>query len=156
MVRSVGAQSLPDPVEVLRGIAEEAGIVKPNRKAFRIDAAKLRDVVLKLRQVYGEDGVYLATIVGVDLPEENTIEVNYFIHLIPRGETIVLRTKTNRDDPRLPTLIDILPGALAGECETYDLLGVVFEGNPYLRRAFFVPQEVASQGIYPLRKDAAV
>ena len=84
------------------------------------------------------------------------IEINYFINIITLKQTIALRTRVPRDNPRIPSLLDLLPGALAGECETYDLLGVIFEGNQYLRRTFFVPIDVAQQGIYPLRKDAKV
>ncbi|MEM4663888.1 MAG: NADH-quinone oxidoreductase subunit C [Desulfurococcaceae archaeon] len=53
-------------------------------------------------------------------------------------------------------MIDIIPGLLAGERETYDLLGVVFNGNPLLKRGFFVATDVAEQGKYPLRKDSGV
>ncbi|HDJ83527.1 MAG TPA: NADH-quinone oxidoreductase subunit C [Desulfurococcaceae archaeon] len=130
--------------------------MKPNRKIFHIEASKIRDVVKRLIDVYGAESLYLSTIVGVDKPNENVIEINYFINIITLKQTIALRTRVPRDNPRIPSLLDLLPGALAGECETYDLLGVIFEGNQYLRRTFFVPIDVAQQGIYPLRKDAKV
>jgi len=148
-------EGAPDPAEVLKEYASKIEAMKPNRRVFIIDAAKLREVYAKLLDVYGEEGVYLSTLVGVDRPEQNIIELNYFIHIIPRGETIVLRTYVNRQDPRIRSLAG-LTGTLSGEFETYDLLGVVFEGNEWLRRGFFVPADVVEKGVYPLRKDAKV
>ncbi|MEM1833075.1 MAG: NADH-quinone oxidoreductase subunit C [Desulfurococcaceae archaeon] len=45
---------------------------------------------------------------------------------------------------------------MSGECETHDLLGVVFKGNPYLKRGFFVPKDIVDLKEYPLRKDSKV
>jgi len=142
--------------DVLKEFILQEETMKPNRKIFHIEASKIRDVVKRLIDVYGAESLYLSTIVGVDKPNENVIEINYFINIITLKQTIALRTRVPRDNPRIPSLLDLLPGALAGECETYDLLGVIFEGNQYLRRTFFVPIDVAQQGIYPLRKDAKV
>jgi NADH:ubiquinone oxidoreductase subunit C len=53
-------------------------------------------------------------------------------------------------------VIDIVPGALGGELEAYDLMGVTFEGNNRLRRGFLAPEDMVEKGIYPLRKDSGV
>jgi len=144
-----------DPAEVLKEYTSKNETMKPSRRVFIIDAAKLREVYARLVDEYGEENVYLSTLVGVDRPEQNIIELNYFIHIIPRGETIVLRTYVNRQDPRIRSLAG-LTGALSGEFETYDLLGVVFEGNEQLGSGFFLPADVVGRGVYPLRKDAKV
>jgi len=150
-----GVEGVPDPAEVLKEYASKIETMKPNRRVFIIDAAKLREVYARLVDEYGEENVYLSTLAGVDKPEQNVIELNYFIHIIPRGETIVLKTFVNRQDPRIRSLAG-LTGALSGEFETYDLMGVVFEGNEQLKRGFFVPADVVEKGVYPLRKDAKV
>jgi len=108
-----------------------------------------------IKDSYGGE-VYLSTIAGVDKINENRFELNYYVHIVPLSKTIVIRTYIPRDNPKIDSVLDIFPGALSGECETYDLLGVEFIGNSYLKRGFFVPKDVYSQNIYPLRKDAKV
>ncbi|MCS7111695.1 MAG: NADH-quinone oxidoreductase subunit C [Ignisphaera sp.] len=130
--------------------------VKPNRPRFHIDAGNLKSAIALLKQCLGDEALYLSNIIGVDKVAEGVIELNYFIHVVPLGNTIVIRVTVPRDKPQVSSLIDVIPGALSGECEAYDLLGVEFIGNRYLRRGFFVPVDVASRGVFPLRKDAKV
>jgi len=148
-------ESARDPEELLRDFTLKVDVMRPNRKVFFVEASRLREAYEKLVNEYGEENVYLSTLAGVDKPEQNVIELNYFIHIVPRGETIVLKTTIPRSEPRVQSLAG-LTHALSGEFETYDLLGVVFEGNKWLKRGFFVPLDIAERGIFPLRKDAKV
>jgi len=142
--------------DILANYIVKKDVVKPNRPVFYIDANNVRDVIALLKQHLGDEAIYISNIIGVDKVSDGVIEVNYFIHLIPFSNTIVIKTSISRDNPKIPSIIDLLPGAYSGECETYDLLGVEFMGNKYLRRSFFVPTDVASKNIFPLRKDAKV
>jgi membrane-bound hydrogenase subunit beta len=142
--------------DILANYIVKKDVVKPNRPAFYIDANNIRDVIALLKQRLGDEAIYISNIVGVDKVSDGVIEVNYFIHLIPFSNTIVIKTSIPRDNPKIPSIIDLLPGAYSGECETYDLLGVEFMGNKYLRRGFFVPTDVTSKNIFPLRKDVKV
>lgn len=54
-----------------------------------------------------------------------------------------------RDDPRVPTLTGLWPGAEWMERETYDMFGIIFEGNRDLRRIYMPPDYTS----FPLRKD---
>jgi NADH-quinone oxidoreductase subunit C len=54
-----------------------------------------------------------------------------------------------RDDPRAPTLTGLWPGAEWMERETYDMFGIIFEGNRDLRRIYMPPDYTS----FPLRKD---
>ncbi len=54
-----------------------------------------------------------------------------------------------RDDPRIPTLTGLWPGAEWMERETYDMFGIIFEGNRDLRRIYMPPDYTS----FPLRKD---
>ncbi|WP_434731082.1 NADH-quinone oxidoreductase subunit C [Thermogladius sp. KZ2Tp1] len=133
-------------------LAQAGGFVKPNRRVFALEPSRVRSVFLDLVRERGQEGFYVSTIVGVDLKEEGLIRVDYFVVLLPEEETVVLRTAVPRDNPVVDSIVDIVPGALSGELETHDLLGVLFQGNPYLRRGFFVPSDVAEKGVYPLRR----
>ena len=54
-----------------------------------------------------------------------------------------------REDPRVPSVTFLWKGAEWMERETYDMFGIVFEGNRDLRRIYMPPDYRA----FPLRKD---
>ncbi len=141
---------------VEEGLLTPSGEVKPHRPIYVFESEKIRELFTKLIDLIGVEGFYIATIIGTDLMKEGKIRLDYYIVFLPEEETIVFRTFLPRENPEIDSLLDIVPGVLAGECETYDLLGVVFRGNPALKRGFFVPKDIYEKGIYPLRKDAKV
>jgi len=147
---------LPSPEEVLKDVAKRVVEVKPNRKGFVVERERFREAVERLLRAYGEERVFVSTVVGVDRPQDGVIEVDYFINIIGLPQMIFLRVELPRDDPRMPTAVDLLPSAHIGEAEAHDLLGIVFEGNPHLKRPVFAPDEIVEKGLYPLRKDVQV
>lgn len=147
---------VPEKVKFLSNLVRETYTLKPNRIVLEIDRDNIRRAFELLLENLGDTGFYLAVIVGTDYPDKNKIRLDYYIAMHPDKEIYVFRTWLPRDDPRISSVVDILPAALSGECETYDLLGIVFEGNSHLKRGFFVPPDVYEKGIYPLRKDVKV
>lgn len=148
--------SLPEILEPVKDLVKSAGLMKPNRVVAEIDPDKVVEAFERLRSAYGDTGIYLSNIIGTDFKNEGKIRVDYYVNVFTRNQYVVLRTYIPRDDPKIESMLLKVPAALSGECETYDLLGVVFEGNPHLKRAFFVPTEVAEKGVFPLRKDSGV
>jgi NADH-quinone oxidoreductase subunit C len=65
------------------------------------------------------------------------------------AERLRVRVQVPADNPVVPTLFDHFPGTEAQERETFDLVGVVFEGHPDLTR-ILMPEDW--QG-HPLRRD---
>ncbi|BES81951.1 NADH-quinone oxidoreductase subunit C [Pyrodictium abyssi] len=134
----------------IRGREIELVEKKPRRLEARIDDPwALPEAVASLLEAY-PDGVYISAITAVDLPQEESIELDYIFWVIPEKTAVTLRTRVPRADPRAPSIAGLLPGASAYEQEVYDLMGVVFEGNESLRR-IFTPPDIGSG--YPLRKD---
>ena len=82
------------------------------------------------------------------LPPE-TIEVIYHLHSQTHDRKLALKVKLDRADPRVPTVEPVWRMADWYERECYDLLGVVFEGHPDLRR-ILLPFDWEG---HPLRKD---
>lgn len=134
----------------------EKGVVKPGRTLLVVKPENVKQVFAEMLEKIGRENMYLSTIVATDMKDEGRIRLDYYVVLLPEEETIVIRTHLPRDNPVVDSIIDVIPGALAGECEAHDLLGVVFQGNPFLRRGFFVPRDLVEQGKYPLRKDSGV
>ncbi len=91
---------------------------------------------------------HLSTITGVDLGGE--IEVIY--HLAYEGSIVLsIRLTVPKNNPNVPTVTDLIPGAILYEREVHDLLGVNFEGHPDLS-PLLLPEEWP-QNVYPLRKE---
>ncbi len=145
--------SVLDKLSGLKKYFVEEGVVKPNRKLYVFKSSDLKDLFKDLIKIFGYENFYVATIVGTDLIDEGKIRIDYYVNLLPDEVTVVFRTFIPRDKPEIDSLIDIIPGVLSGECETYDLLGVVFKGNPYLKRGFFAPKDIVEKKVFPLRKD---
>lgn len=145
-----------EKLDILSRYAIERTVVKPGREVFVIKHEDVKKVFVDLINRFGYEGFYLSTIIGTDLQAEGKIRLDYYIVLLPEELTVVIRTFLDRQNPVIDSLVDLLPGAVSGECETHDLLGVVFRGNPFIRRGFFSPRDVADRGAYPLRKDSGV
>jgi NADH-quinone oxidoreductase subunit C len=94
------------------------------------------------------------SVAGTDYPKDNQIEVVYHLGSYSRmdlgAHILLLATRTNREDARLPTLINIYKSVEYHERETFEMLGVYFEGHPRNER-FLLPEDWAD--IPPLRKD---
>ncbi|RLG83559.1 MAG: NADH-quinone oxidoreductase subunit C [Thermoprotei archaeon] len=149
---------VPEELEFAKEYIEKSYLMKPNRIVIEIKPEKIREFLTQLSKTLEDRGkkFYLSTIAGTDLIDKNVIQLDYHLIILPPGQGIVVRTYLPRDNPRIDSILDLIPGAFSGECETYDLLGIVFEGNKYLKRGFFVPIDITEKNIFPLRKDSGV
>lgn len=113
-----------------------------------IDADKLVEVATALRDDFGFN--YLSSVTGVDLMSENKLEAVYHTYSLDQGgDALVLHVQVDRDNPSIPSLVPVWPGADFQEREAWDLIGIHFEGHPDLRRILTWD---GFQG-HPLRKD---
>ena len=94
---------------------------------------------------------FLADLCGVDRgpEEEPRFEVNYHLFSITRHHRLRLKVLLNDDDTHVPTVTGIWRTANWHERETYDLMGIIFDGHPDLRR-ILLPDEWEG---HALRKD---
>lgn len=73
----------------------------------------------------------------------------YHLRSIPHGHELVLKAFSSSDSPILPSVCHLWRAADWHEREAFDLLGIVFEGHPDLRR-LLLPEDWDG---HPLRKD---
>ena len=86
----------------------------------------------------------------LELPEiPERFAVVYEVASLPRGHRFRVKTAVPEDDLRVPSVCQIWKSAQWGEREAHDMFGVVFEGNPDLRR-LLMPEDYPG---FPLRKD---
>jgi NADH-quinone oxidoreductase subunit C/D len=112
-----------------------------------VDSHPLSDVVRSLRADMGLD--YLSSISGVDYIPENRFELVYHLYSSGGGPGEILKVRSQRENPVLPSLTSLFPGAEFQEREIWDLFGIRFDGHPDLRRILLWE----GFGGHPLRKD---
>lgn len=156
------AKTLPEPPAFEKGLVDQINnkfgdtvkvlFIKPLRIKIRVDPQDIVGVANFLRDSLGFD--HAESVAGTDYPKDNQIEVIYHLGSYTRqdlaGHILWLTTRTDRDDARLPTLINVFKSVEYHERECYEMLGVYFEGHPRNER-FLLPEDWAD--IPPLRKD---
>jgi NADH dehydrogenase I D subunit len=73
----------------------------------------------------------------------------YQLHSLTHRRRLRLKAPLKGDAPRIASVVAVWPAANWHERETYDLMGIVFEGHPDLRRILMPDDWVG----HPLRKD---
>ena len=125
-----------------------------------VDRAVMADVAVSLRDE--EQFTMLIDTVVVDhlldgsrlhvegvVPERFEVVVNFLSHTRNRRIRVICQVPI--DDPVVPSLTPVYPGANFPERESYDLFGIAFEGHPDLTR-ILMPDDWHG---HPLRKDDA-
>jgi len=126
--------------------------IKPLRMKIAVDPADIVEIAAHIRNALGFD--HAESVAGTDYPKENQIEVIYHLgsYGVPEleGHIMSLSTRTSRDEATLPSLINIFRSVEYHERETFEMLGIFFEGHPRNDR-FLLPEDWAD--IPPLRKE---
>ncbi len=110
----------------------------------------VRDVLGYLKADDEDPYPLLMSVHGCDyLPDEPRLGVHYQLLSMRRTERLNVKTRLGADEPHLPTVVDLFPGANFQEREVYDMFGVVFDGHPDMRR-ILMPEDYEG---YPQRRD---
>ena len=149
-------------VETLRAALGERlaqPVVARSEVTIVAPAAGLVEVMTALRDTDGLQFELLVDLCGVDYAtygvgyEGPRYAVVYHLLSLARNHRLRVRVFCDDDDmPRVPSVIDVWPGANWFEREAFDLFGIVFEGHPDLRR---ILTDYGFIG-HPFRKDFPV
>lgn len=110
-----------------------------------VDPARVLEIARFLKDELDYKLPVLCT--GVDLKTE--LESVWHLLNINTGEFLALKTKLDRENPRVASLTPIWAGMDWHERESYDLLGIIYVDHPDLRR-ILLPDDWEG---FPLRKD---
>ena len=141
--------------EQVRGLIEGKvpGIVIRVPRERRVMVHAPQERLMEVLGFLRDQGVtHVSTISAVDRMEEKLIEVLY--HLYWENNEITVRVEISRENPVIPTVTTVFPGALPYEREVQDLFGIRIEHIPDPRR-ILLPDDWPA-GVYPLRKDYTV
>ena len=101
-----------------------------------------------LKQEPSLDFSFLIGITAVDYVEY--FELIYHLRSMKLNQSMVLKARAfGRDEPVVPSLVELWPGADLQEREIWDLMGIKFDAHPNLKRILLW------EGFsgHPLRKD---
>jgi formate hydrogenlyase subunit 5 len=118
------------------------------KASILVKAGSHRDVLKILLETDKSAGICALT--GLDLGEK----IGLMYHIRTNGAIVTIRTEVPKENPRIPTITDLIPGANFHEREAADLFGVIFGGHPNPAR--LVLPDDWPENLYPLRKDAKI
>ncbi|MEN2785347.1 NADH-quinone oxidoreductase subunit C [Sphingomonas qilianensis] len=118
--------------------------------ALTVDRDSLIATMIALRDTPGLEYQQLMEIAGVDYPERGAerFEVVYCLLSLTRNHRLRVHVQADEENP-VPSVTGIWPVAGWLEREVYDMYGVLFSGNPDLRR---ILTDYGFRG-HPQRKD---
>jgi len=126
-----------------------SGIEAVSEVALHVDRESLIATMTRLRDTPGLEYQQLMEIAGVDYPDRaDRFEVVYCLLSLTRNHRIRVHVRTDEVKP-VPSVTGIWPVAGWLEREVYDMYGVLFDGNPDLRR---ILTDYGFRG-HPQRKD---
>jgi NADH-quinone oxidoreductase subunit C len=121
-----------------------------DQATLEVQPQRVSDVLRHLKDAADEPFEFLASLHGCDyLPDEPRLGVHYQLLSMERAERLGVKTRVGIDQPEIPSVVGLWPGADFQEREVYDFFGVVFTGHPDMRR-ILMPEDYEG---YPQRRD---
>lgn len=112
-----------------------------------VPVQELSDVMTELKGNPDYKFSMLLDLTAVDYPENFTVV--YELTSIEYGVNLRVKTILDKQNPKVPSMVSLWLSADLMERETYDMLGIIFEGHPELIRVL-LPDDFVG---HPLRKD---
>lgn len=116
---------------------------------FKVKPERLLETMKVLRTEPDLDMDFLMCLTGVDYIKEKILQSVYHLFSYRHKHTICVKADLPRDRPHVASVYSIWKTADWHEREQYDLLGIVFEGHPDLRRLLMPDDWIG----HPMRKD---
>jgi NADH:ubiquinone oxidoreductase subunit C len=121
-------------------------------EGFRISIRAKNENIIEVAEILKDEYGFVIPIGGgaIDYPEENRMDMNYYLDNPDSDFIIIYRINVNREKPVLPTMTTVWEAMSFHERETKEMFGIDFEGHPNLIPLLLPPDW---RGGYPLRKD---
>lgn len=147
--KTVLGDSLVDSKIYERGVAVKKNLFRTiwiyvKREAFRRAVEHIGEL---------QEYPHLAIISSADLGDRVELIYHFTLYYGHHLQelSLGLRVSLPKNDLKIPTITDIIPGALFTERETQEMMGVEVVGIPDKRR-LFLPEDFP-EGVYPWRTD---
>jgi NADH-quinone oxidoreductase subunit C len=126
-------------------------VVDRKAKGYDVDASVTAEQLVNAAKLLNNYGLAMDTITGIDWLAAGQMEIVYDFFHPATALHVVLRTRVPRENPELPTISAVFPGANWHERETHEFFGIRFLGHSNLT-PLLLPEDAS---YHPLRKDFA-
>ena len=117
---------------------------------FTFTPETIHDAIQFLKETPALEFEFLTDLCGIHFPDNpNPFGVVYLMHNIREQKRVRIKVFLPRDNPSVPTMIDLFSAANWMERETYDFYGISFTGHPNLTRIL----NVEYLDYFPMRKE---
>jgi len=127
--------------------AYPGAVIEATAQYAVVPADRIHDVALFLRDDEELDCKFLNNLAAVDWISH--FDIVYNLSSLARNHTLTLKARASHERPIVPSVSDVWIGAHLQEREAFDLMGIIFENHPSLRRIFLWDGFPG----HPLRKD---
>ena len=118
------------------------------KEAIVTDSQSLYKIAEFLKNTPGFDFDYLTILTAVDYADY--FEIVYYLTSLKHNHDLVLKARCyDKENPVMPSVMNLWRTADLQEREVYDLMGITFEGHPNMKRLLLWEN---FEG-HPLRKD---
>jgi NADH-quinone oxidoreductase subunit C len=118
-------------------------------KGYHLDVELDPDKVVTAVEILNRENFFIESITGVDWIDDQQLEAVYDFNHFDELCRVVIRTRTDRNNPAIPTISHLYQGANWHERETHDFFGIKFIGHPNLE-PLLLPEDA---DFHPLLKD---
>jgi len=129
--------------------AIESHEVLSDMLCITVKKESIQSIFLFLRDDQELQYNFLTTLCGMHYPQNEQLGVVYHVHSFINNHRIRIKTVTQLNDPKIPTITTIWPATNWMERETYDFFGIRFDGHPNLKRILNMDEMTD----FPLRKE---
>jgi NADH-quinone oxidoreductase subunit C len=145
------AQEIYDSLKSTFGEAILEAKLEIQQPWISISPNKMKEVCFYLRDNPSLQFDYMMCLSGVDLGS-NKLGVIYHLYSMPQKHKIVLKVFCTRENPHVQSVSSVWGTANWHEREAYDMVGIIFDEHPDLRR-ILLPDDWEG---HPLLKDYKV
>jgi len=131
--------------EKIKVISSE--VVDNQQIGFEVEQGDVHHILTALKSAGWKQLSYLSAIDWID---ENKFEMVYLVFNWDKPVYVQIRTKIDRENPVMDSILPIFPGAKYYERETHEFFGIAFPGNPEHTKQLILE---GWDDIPPLRKD---
>ena len=120
-----------------------------NAKGYHLDVELPPEKLPEAAEILLRENFFIESITGVDWIDDQQLEAVYDFNHFDELCRVVIRTRTDRGNPEIPTISHIYQGANWHEREAHDFFGIKFIGHPNLE-PLLLPEDA---DFHPLLKD---
>jgi len=122
-------------------------VVEANDVFAVVPAGRILEIATFVRDNDDLDGKFLNSLTAVDWMTH--FDVVYHVSSLAKNHGFTIKARANHERPIVPSVVGVWMGANLQEREVYDLMGVLFENHPSMKRIFLWDGFPG----HPLRKD---